>query len=771
MAELKSRAQAAVAKLSDRDTHHIAIDDLEKLIGTLAPEGVATLVAALAHDPSAPPPSAAARRESLRLLAALCAAHPGAAAKHIPRIVAHLVKRVRDPASDSSVRDAARDAAGCLSALYLRPDASDGESSSPEAAAAVFVRPLLEAMGDQSKAVQAGAAACLAKVVECAGPSRDGSTTAAFRKLCPRICKLLSAENFLAKGALLSVVSSLAQVGAISPQNMQQMLHSIHECLESSDWATRKAAADTLCMLSAHSSHLIGDGAAPTIAALEACRFDKVKPVRDSMIEALQLLKNIKGEDANSEDPLGGKNCQSVVTEAKLDFKDLNISSEGSELSKDPSPNSSPQGQGSCIREKGAMLLKKKAPSLRFKGLNPEFFRRLEERAKDELSVDVVLPCKKPVDCPQSQDEEEPEMEDGDSNDPVKNDGFVDLKLNHTHGHINDNSQRTERRIGSYNKLHNAKCRGSEGNIDEASFVSNGANWSTIQRQLSQLERQQANLMNMLQDFTGGSHDRMVNLENRVQGLERVVEEMARDFSIPYSARSSSNYSSFHEFPTSKYMFSRGRDLFWKSESEARDSHSHLYTMRNGVMNSWRAWGKGEGSLKLGEGPSARSIWRASKDEATLEAIRVAGEDNITSRATARAIDSVQVGDLDSAYGEVLSSGDALLLVKLMDDTGPVFNWLSSDVANYVLNAIGEFLLEQRFFHIALPWLQQLTDLVVENGADFLGIPPEGKREILLNLHETSVIGHPEDFEGPTPHQIMMQLASTWKINLQQLIK
>lgn len=194
-----------------------------------------------------------------------------------------------------------------------------------------------------------------------------------------------------------------------------------------------------------------------------------------------------------------GKICQPVVTEAKFDFKDLNIRSEGSELPKDPSPNSSPQGQGCCIREKGSMLLKKKAPSLRFKGLNPEFFRRLEERAKDELSVEVVLPCKKSVECSQSQDEEEPEMEDGDSNDPVKNDGFVDLKLNHTHGHINDNSQRTEKRIGSYNKLHNAKCRGSEGNVDEVSFVSNGANWSTIQRQLSQLERQQSNLMNMLQ--------------------------------------------------------------------------------------------------------------------------------------------------------------------------------------------------------------------------------------------------------------------------------
>lgn len=75
----------------------------------------------------------------------------------------------------------------------------------------------------------------------------------------------------------LSIYSYLTfQVGAISSQNMQQTLQSIRDCLENSDWATRKAAADTLCVFATHSGHLIGDGAAPTIAALEACRFDKV---------------------------------------------------------------------------------------------------------------------------------------------------------------------------------------------------------------------------------------------------------------------------------------------------------------------------------------------------------------------------------------------------------------------------------------------------------------------------------------------------------------
>jgi hypothetical protein len=45
----------------------------------------------------------------------------------------------------------------------------------------------------------------------------------------------------------LSICSYLTfQVGAISSQNMQQTLQSIRDCLENSDWATRKAAADTL---------------------------------------------------------------------------------------------------------------------------------------------------------------------------------------------------------------------------------------------------------------------------------------------------------------------------------------------------------------------------------------------------------------------------------------------------------------------------------------------------------------------------------------------
>lgn len=65
-------------------------------------------------------------------------------------------------------------------------------------------------------------------------------------------------------------------MGAIAPQSLENLLQSIHDCLGSTDWATRKAAAEALSALALHSSNLVSDKAASTLTALESCRFDKV---------------------------------------------------------------------------------------------------------------------------------------------------------------------------------------------------------------------------------------------------------------------------------------------------------------------------------------------------------------------------------------------------------------------------------------------------------------------------------------------------------------
>jgi hypothetical protein len=68
----------------------------------------------------------------------------------------------------------------------------------------------------------------------------------------------------------------LIQVGAIAPQSLESLLESIHDCLGSTDWVTRKAAAETLTALASHSSGLIKEKTDSTITVLETCRFDKV---------------------------------------------------------------------------------------------------------------------------------------------------------------------------------------------------------------------------------------------------------------------------------------------------------------------------------------------------------------------------------------------------------------------------------------------------------------------------------------------------------------
>lgn len=153
-----------------------------------------------------------ARRESIRLLATLCAAHPDAAAPHLQKVMAHLSRRLKDTASDSSVRDACRDAAGQLAAVYLRPLAASAAGEAGNGTVALFVKPLFEVMGEQSKTVQSGAAACLAKTVEGAGPGPG--VLGMFGKLGSRVFKLVGGQGVQAKGSLLNVIGSLAQVWA-----------------------------------------------------------------------------------------------------------------------------------------------------------------------------------------------------------------------------------------------------------------------------------------------------------------------------------------------------------------------------------------------------------------------------------------------------------------------------------------------------------------------------------------------------------------------------
>jgi hypothetical protein len=194
--ELKHRILATLHKLSDRDTQQLAVEELERIAQNLSPEGVALFLACL-YDTDAQQKSVV-RRECIRLVGTLATLHGDSLACHLPKMVANIVKRLKDP--DSSIRDACVETIGILASHVGAADAGS--------AIAVFLKPLLEALAEQHKTLQTGAALCLARVIECVKDPHPPT----LQRLCPRVVKMLASPNFLAKASLLNAVGVMVQV-------------------------------------------------------------------------------------------------------------------------------------------------------------------------------------------------------------------------------------------------------------------------------------------------------------------------------------------------------------------------------------------------------------------------------------------------------------------------------------------------------------------------------------------------------------------------------
>ncbi len=195
--DLKHRILAALNKLADRDTQQLAVEELERIAESVSPESLSLLLTCL-YDTDAQQKSVV-RRECVKLFGTLASLHGDLLAPHLSKIVTNIVRRLKDP--DSNIRDACVESIGILASQV-------GAGAENGSAIGVFVKPLFEALSEQNRSLQVGAALCLARVIDLA---RD-PPPATLQRLCPRIVKLLSSPNFLAKSSLLTVVGSLAQV-------------------------------------------------------------------------------------------------------------------------------------------------------------------------------------------------------------------------------------------------------------------------------------------------------------------------------------------------------------------------------------------------------------------------------------------------------------------------------------------------------------------------------------------------------------------------------
>ncbi|EFJ26163.1 hypothetical protein SELMODRAFT_148739 [Selaginella moellendorffii] len=798
--DLKLSILSALNKLADRDTQQIATDELLRIAETLQPDGISVFLGCLYEISS--DQKSVVRREGVKLLGILATLYGDLLTPHLQKIIASLVKRLKEP--DSNIRDACVDTFGTLVAHVPAPaslaNGGSGGGNQDQVAfsgpVGVFTKPLFDTLNEQARSVQIGAAMSLARAMDNA---RD-LPPACTQRLCVRILKFLSSPNFNAKPALLPSLGGLSRVCVGITLHLAAIIASLQESLQSSDWATRKAAADTFASVA------LSVGGPPltnfkssTMALLDSYRFDKVKPARESVVDAIHIWKNVPDPPVVDSSP-----SRTVSTKSNAE-------------------------------DKGSVKKKTTGSSgVSERKTNLDFFRKLSIRNSDDWQIEVAVPRGSPPASHNKENHEEAavvtqQFEAVETKPPVEEVRSINKATSngwsqHSHSQQSQQQQQQQKQVDASNSS-------SEQQKKSEDLVSIG-------RQLSQLEKGQSDLMEMLQEFMGNSHENTLSLESRVQRLERALEDMARltAASIGISRNSFFGDEGGDHMPEvngsaattrvagyfpdrspigSNNRFFRENSETWNEVFRAGRANgnggrsSHIENQDGSERSSGRAHNTSNGGGRLvGEGPSARSVWRASKDEATLAAIRVAGDvgggnplceaENLKLLNSAgsmeassesaqgggngggnahhhqlngsswnvwsRIMESLQSGDLDSAYEEVICTGDELLMVRLMTRTGPVLDQLSSETVSELLHSISQFLQQPGFVDCALPWIRQLTELFRANGPKCLALSAQVKKELLSSMHEASMLDFPDRWMAGAVTKMANQLGSSWSM-------
>ncbi len=176
LVQLKNRILAALNKLADRDTQQLAVEELERLIVDLSQQhqhqlssSSLSLFLSCLYETDAQQKTVV-RRECMKLFGALATFHGQALVPHVPKIVAYILRRLQDPDS-TYIRDACVDVMGILAASpFDQATAAHAHARAPRGGRAtatyddhyqlsvisvnVFVKPLLDALGEQNRNLQ-----------------------------------------------------------------------------------------------------------------------------------------------------------------------------------------------------------------------------------------------------------------------------------------------------------------------------------------------------------------------------------------------------------------------------------------------------------------------------------------------------------------------------------------------------------------------------------------------------------------------------------------
>lgn len=794
--ELKHKVVIALNKLADRDTYQIGVEELEKMAECLSPDGIAPFLSCILDTDSEQ--KSAVRKECIRLMGTLVRYHEGLVGMHLGKMVSSIVKRLKD--SDSVVRDACVETVGVL-ASKLSNGRGEGDG-----VFVVLVRPLFEALGEQNRQVQSGSALCLARVID----NTHDPPVSILQPMLNRTIKLLKNPHFMAKPAVIELNRSIIQAGGAPTQNiLSGAMASIQESLKNNDWATRKAACIALGEI-ASSGGSLGSFKASCVRSLESCRFDKVKPVRDTVLQALQCWKSLPGPDTPEPSEAGSSIKENFFGG---DYSDITSASESGR--KDRS-----------LRKVVSAATKSRIP-LSGRKTCPSYVENHQRSSEDDWHIEIAVPKGHNASLPEYHNEESEGSTITKTLERMSTDVTSTQDMGYEYVHMDEKQECSSRsnlvtddietkfvtvscnsleecsvqkpvarnqrfageEISSEKQMYSERDRRSlDSTVTESdSHTPHGCcsqmanEVSCIRKQLSEIENKQSNLMDLLQAFTSGVMSSLSMLQTRVVGLEHVVDRLSQNLvhreehSNLASSKLMKQSQSVHSPRLSTCtprpsidMCNRQPSLLSVKKSDMWEENTFVRTQtNNSARQGTETWSNTK--VKLTRNPAGKDI-RKSSGQGTQRTSQTRTDAMFSSASSAKVRQNIlesknnlwtQVkgflceGDLDSAYVEAFCSGDEIVLIELLDRTGPVLECLSPKTASDVLSTLASYLLEQRFINTIIPWLQQVADLSTTHGPNYFGLSAKARQEFLSSVQEAVNM----EFANPSERRLVTQLA------------
>ncbi|KQJ91471.1 TORTIFOLIA1-like protein 2 [Brachypodium distachyon] len=786
--ELKHKLVQALNKIADRDTYQIGLNELEKAVDALPPDMVGPFLSCVI-DTDAEQKSAV-RKECIKVIGTLARSHGSLLAPHMVKMVTSIVKRLKD--ADSVVRDACVDTCGTLS--MCARNYGDGGT-----ALVSLVRPLFESLGEQNRYVQAGAALCLAKVID----ESSYFPGPVLPQMLGRVVKILKNPHFMAKPAVIELIRSIVQAeGASTEQALSSALTSIMDSLRSSDWTTRKAASLALSSIAVSSGYLVASFRTSCLRSLERCKFDKVKPVRDAITHAIQLWKAIPGSDTPEPSEAGSSTKENFFG----DHHDARSVHDGG--SRDTSfRRVDPTPSASVISGSSITSVKKRSP-LSVNKIPPNNAANHQHLKSSDWHVEITVPKQNTVPLVDLGKGGYGILKDAKGNvyEIVDEDSKSDYDLMDDKQECSSLSEVASRSCETKHVTSALECtldcdtaqvtelcpRARESkSID--STVTDGTSHGShtcclsatkelalIRKQLQEMERKQAHLFDLLQAFMSNSVESMSVLNLKVHNLENAVDKTVYTitqsesrYRLPrskvfknQSASSSPRLSNStprssvdanckpqtishlkHEKKWAHDLPSKGTSMCVKEGPEFLKGHA-----RNSAIKTRS--GSSEGRYVPS---SARNRVSGVKGTFPVPFINSCDQPELQNAlcASNQAGEFCGADSMEPAYAEALSYGDYNDLIDLMDRTGPVLDKLSRETANELLRVMAGQFLNKNLFDLALPWIQQVVELSTIYKPSQLFVSVRAQREFLSALEAAATSGTTE----PTIRIAVAQLA------------